>query len=74
MTANQYHHITIVLHPYDAGHTPGTVEIDGVPVKCVRGIKIEGGYNQVTEVTLTLLASVEVDADGAVVNTHDARG
>ena len=76
MTANKYHHIKIALHPYDAGHTPGTVEIDGVPVNGVRAFKVEGGYNRVTEVTLTLtlLASVEVDADGAVVNTNDARG
>lgn len=65
---NKFPTVTVKLAAYNAGHTLGTVMLDGVPVKGVRHIDIDAGYNQVTEVTLTLIAAVEMEIDGAQVS------
>lgn len=63
--------VTVKLNAYNAGLTTGTVLIDGVPVNKVRHISIDAGHNQVTEVTITLMASVDIEIDGAEVRTSD---
>lgn len=61
----KFHHIKVKLNAYDTGEkiTLGTVELDGIALKGVRTILVRGGYKQVTEVTLTFIASVEADID-----------
>lgn len=63
--------VAVKLNAYNAGHTLGTVTIDGVPVKGVRHINIDAGHNQVTEVTITMMAAVDVEIDGARVLDSD---
>ena len=65
---SNYHRIKVNLKAYDAGGTFGTVELDGKPLQGVRAIKIEAGYPKVTEVTLSLIASVEAEIDGTAVD------
>lgn len=71
---SSFHHIKINLSAHDNGRTLGTVELDGKPLHGVRDIKIEAGFQRVTEVTLTLIASVEAEFDGAAVVTQDGDG
>jgi ABC-type transporter Mla subunit MlaD len=63
--------VTVKLNAYHDGLTTGTVLIDGVPVNKVRRISIDTGHNQVTEVTITLIASVDIEIDGAEVRISD---
>ena len=63
--------VAVKLAAYNAGHTLGTVMIDGVPVAGVRHIIIDAGHNQVTEVTLTMMAAVDMEIDGAKVQDSD---
>jgi len=65
---SSYHHIKIDLQAHDGNHTLGSVELDGKPIHGVRDIRIEAGFNRVTEVTLTLIASVAAEMAEAVVN------
>ena len=65
--ASEFHHVEVTLQPFEQGHTLGTVKLDGEELRNVRGIKIESGYDQVTEITLTLIASVSATVNGAKV-------
>lgn len=67
MANDKFHHIEITLQPFERGHTLGTVKLDGEELSNVRGIKIESGYDQVTEVTLTVIANVTATINGAKV-------
>jgi hypothetical protein len=64
----KFHKITVDLAAVEKGHTLGTVYMDGVAVHGVRAIKIESSYQSVTEVTLTMIANVAVEVDGAEVS------
>lgn len=69
---SSYHHFSIKLKAHDGEHTFGTVEMDGKPVHGVRDIKIDAGFRHVTEVTLTLIASVDAEFEQATVIAQDA--
>jgi hypothetical protein len=63
----KFHKITINLAAIEKGHTLGSVQMDGVVVKGVRSIDIHASHQDVTEVTLTLIASVDAEIFGAEV-------
>ena len=71
---SNYHRIKVNLKAHDNGHTFGAVELDGNPLHGVRDIKIEAGFQRVTEVTLTLIASVEAEIDEPAVVIQDGEG
>jgi hypothetical protein len=53
--------------------TVGKVFLNGVELRDVRAIKVEAGYNRVTEVTITMIASVTADiadAETTLVEAH----
>lgn len=62
---SSYHHIAIDLFAIPEGRSKGTVTLDGVELKGVRSIRVESRHDDVTEVTLTLIASVSGTIDGA---------
>ena len=67
MANDKFHHVEVTLQPFEHGHTLGTVKLDGEELSNVRGIKIESGYDKVTEITLTIIASVSATVNGAKV-------
>ncbi len=67
MANDKFHHVEVTLQPFEHSHTLGTVKLDGEELSNVRGIKIESGYDKVTEITLTIIASVSATVNGAKV-------
>lgn len=63
------HKIQVELKTVNTGKTLGKVLLDDVELVGVRGIAIRAGYEGVTEVTITLLASVLATIEGANVTT-----
>ena len=66
-----YHNFKISLGPHDGRRTLGSVEIDGKPVHGVRAIQVLAGHDRVTEVTLTLIASVDMEVEKPIVTMQD---
>jgi hypothetical protein len=64
---DKFHHVEVTLQPFEHRHTLGVVKLDGEELSNVRSIKIESGHDQITEVTLTLIASVSATVNGAKV-------
>ena len=66
-----HHKVTLELNAFDGRHTFGRVLLDGVEVRGVRYVGIRSGYNSVTEVTLTMIASVSAEIEDANVTETD---
>lgn len=64
---DKFHHVEVTLQPFEHGHTVGVVKLDGVELRNVRCVKIESGHDQITEVTLTVIASACAIVNGAKV-------
>ena len=53
------------------GMTLGKVWLDGIELHGVRGVSAKSEYNAVAEVTITMIAGVTGDIDGALVSLLD---
>jgi hypothetical protein len=67
LQSDKFHHVEVTLQPFEHRHTLGVVKLDGEELSNVRGVKIEAGHDQITEVTITLIASVSAMVNGAKV-------
>ena len=63
MASDRYHRIALEM----SVDGRGKIFLDGVEVKGFRGVEIKTGYNQATEVKLTMIANVTATIDGAQV-------
>ncbi len=66
-----YHRVRFELNVLQAGRTVGKVFLDDLELQNVTRVTLDAGARQMTEVTITMYASVTGVVDGAHTNTED---
>ncbi len=67
MQSDKFHKIEVELSAIENGQTLGRVKLDGNELHGVRSVSVNAGCHSATEITLTMIASVDVTVNGVQV-------
>jgi hypothetical protein len=67
LQSDNVHTFHVELSALEKGHTLGKVRLDGNELHGVRSVSVNAGYHSATEITLTMIASVDVTVNGVQV-------